>query len=398
MTTSRPDSRLGTDLGPYRIERVLGRGGMGVVYLAEQRDLGRKVALKLLAPDFADDEALRARFLRESHLAASIDHANIIPIYEAGEADGTYYLAMRYVEGTDLDDRLKAGPLDPDLTVALLAQVAGALDAAHAQGLVHRDVKPANLLLADEGGEVPHVYLTDFGLTKKRASQSGLTRAGSTLGTLEYMAPEQVEGREVDAPADEYALACVAFQCLTGRVPFVRDSDVAVAMAHLHDPPPSAVALQSELPAGVDVVLARGMAKDREARYETCAALMADLRRALGGGKITTPSVPAQPTSRRRPLAIGAVVVLGLLAIGGLVLGQATRRVRAGCVVAFGTGAAPPCSRRAESRRRHRARFRTRTKRSSSRPCPTIFRDLCGAGRWQTSAARAERRAHPSPA
>ncbi len=305
---------------PYRIERVLGRGGMGVVYLAEQRDLGRKVALKLLAPDFADDEALRARFLRESHLAASIDHANIIPIYEAGEADGTYYLAMRYVEGTDLDDRLKAGPLDPDLTVALLAQVAGALDAAHAQGLVHRDVKPANLLLADEGGEVPHVYLTDFGLTKKRASQSGLTRAGSTLGTLEYMAPEQVEGREVDAPADEYALACVAFQCLTGRVPFVRDSDVAVAMAHLHDAPPSAVALQSELPAGVDVVLARGMAKDREARYETCAALMADLRRALGGGKITTPSMPAQPTSRRRPLAIAAVVVFGLLAIAGLAL------------------------------------------------------------------------------
>ena len=173
MTTPRPDSRLGTDLGPYRIERVLGRGGMGVVYLAEQRELGRKVALKLLAPDFADDEAFRARFLRESHLAASIDHANIIPIYEAGEADGTYYLAMRYVEGTDLDDRLKAGPLDPALTIALLAQVAGALDAAHARASSIATSSPPTCSWPTRAARSPHVYLTDFGLTKKRASQSG---------------------------------------------------------------------------------------------------------------------------------------------------------------------------------------------------------------------------------
>ena len=322
MTSPRQDSRLGTNLGPYRIERIIGRGGMGVVYLAEQRELGRKVALKLLAPEYADDEAFRARFLRESRAAASIDHANIIPIYEAGEVDGTYYLAMRYVEGTDLDARLKVGPLDPDVAVDMLAQAASALDAAHAAGLIHRDVKPANLLLADEGGGIPHVYLTDFGLTKRRQSRSGLTRAGSTLGTLEYMAPEQVEGRDVDAPADEYALAGVAFHCLTGRVPFVRESDVAVAMAHLRDAPPSAVALRPALPAGVDAVLARGMAKDPSTRYETCAALVVDLRRALDGGAITAPSVPVQPASRR-PLAVATLVVIVLLAIGGLVLGSA---------------------------------------------------------------------------
>ncbi len=395
MTTPRPDSRLGTDLGPYRIERVLGRGGMGVVYLAEQRDLGRKVALKLLAPDFADDEAFRARFLRESHLAASIDHANIIPIYEAGEADGTYYLAMRYVEGTDLDERLRAGPLDPALTIALLAQVAGALDAAHARGLVHRDVKPANLLLADEGGEVPHVYLTDFGLTKKRASQSGLTRAGSTLGTLEYMAPEQVEGGAVDAPADEYALACVAFQCLTGRVPFPRESDVAVAMAHLHDEPPSAVALRPELPAGVDAVLARGMAKDRDARYPTCLAFVTALREALGGRLVgaagrgftalTTSSSGCGRHARRRdrrPGRPGSGVRIDrtwieLAFTGGIRLdGSLIERRAVGCGHLSEPGRSGA----------HRGIARR------SAGCAAF------AGPWQMSAGRAEHRAPPSQA
>ncbi len=205
----RPDPRVGTELGPYRIEAVIGRGGMGVVYLATHSGLDRKVALKLLTPEYADDEGFRARFLRESKLAAAIDHPNIIPIYEAGQIDGTFFLAMRYVEGIDLQRRLVSGPLDPRNATAIVAQVASALDAAHSAGLVHRDVKPGNVLLAPsqalDGSD--HVYLTDFGLTKQRGSQSDLTQAGGFLGTLDYIAPEQIEGKAVDGRADQYALA-----------------------------------------------------------------------------------------------------------------------------------------------------------------------------------------------
>ncbi len=320
MTTARPDSRLGTDLGPYRIERVLGRGGMGVVYLAEQRELGRKVALKLLPDELAQDADFRARFERESRLAAAIDHPNVIPLYEAGEVDGVLFLAMRYVDGTDLASRLRAGPLPSATAIELLAQVAGALDAAHAKGLVHRDVKPGNVLLDRTGNdERPHAYLTDFGLTKQAGSDSGLTRAGAFLGTPAYMAPEQVDGTEVDGRADQYALGAMAFECLTGRVPFVRDKEVAVALAHLKDPVPSAVALQPGLPAPIDVVLAKVMAKDREARYPSCAAFVDDLRTALGGGAVV--ARPIRLNRRRRPLVlVGAVAGLGLVAVAGLAL------------------------------------------------------------------------------
>ncbi len=304
-TTPRPDSRLGTDLGPYRIERVLGRGGMGVVYLAEQRELGRKVALKLLPDELAQDTDFRARFERESRLAAAIDHPNVIPLYEAGEIDGTLYLAMRYVEGTDLATRLREGSLPMPLAVEILGQVAGALDAAHEKGLVHRDVKPGNVLLDRTGSdERPHAYLTDFGLTKQAGSETGLTRAGAFLGTPAYMAPEQVDGTEVDGRADQYALGAMAFECLTGRVPFVRDKEVAVALAHLKDPVPSAVALRPELPPAVDTVLGTVMAKDREARYPTCAAFVDDLRAALGGGAVS--ARPVHPPRRRRPLVLVA--------------------------------------------------------------------------------------------
>ena len=330
--TARPDPRVGSDLGPYRIESVIGRGGMGVVYLATHAGLDRKVALKLLAPDFADDEAFRARFLRESRMAAAIDHPNIIPIYEAGEVDGVYFLAMRYVEGTDLDAGLRAGPLEPDEAVHLLAQVASALDAASEAGLVHRDVKPANILIAPgkalERGD--HAYLTDFGLTKHRGSQTGLTQGGAFIGTLDYIAPEQIEGKPVDGRADRYALACMTFQCLTGSPPFVRDNDAAVLMAHLRDAPPSAVALRPDLPAAVDAVLARGMAKRPEDRYPSSEEFVVALRGALG----------VRPTEERASVAAG---------------GRPTRRIVAGtaavvvvAVVAvalasfgFGRGAGP---------------------------------------------------------
>jgi hypothetical protein len=320
MTTARPDSRLGTDLGPYRIERVLGRGGMGVVYLAEQRELGRKVALKLLPDELAQDADFRARFERESRLAAAIDHPNIIPLYEAGEIDGVLFLAMRFVNGVDLASRLRDGPLPSPTAIEILDQVAGALDAAHEKGLVHRDVKPGNVLLDRTGSdERPHAYLTDFGLTKQAGSDSGLTRAGAFLGTPAYMAPEQVDGTEVDGRADEYALGAMAFECLTGRVPFVRGKEVAVALAHLKDPVPSAVAMQPSLPASVDTVLAKVMAKDREARYPSCAAFVEDLRSALGGRAVVARPVPSAQR-RRTPLVVAAALGLGLVAVAGLAL------------------------------------------------------------------------------
>ncbi len=270
------DARVGADLGPYHIEAIIGRGGMGVVYLAEQPSLGRKVALKILPPELAEDADFRARFIRESKMAAAIDDPNILPIHEAGEIDGVLFIAMRYVEGTDLEARLKSGALPPDRAVHLLGQVASALDAAHARGLIHRDVKPANILIAnalgDDRGE--HAYLADFGLTKSRGVDTSLTRAGTLLGTLDYMAPEQLEGRELDGAADQYALAAIAFRALTGRLPFARDSEVALITAHLNEPPPSASAVEPTLPGDIDAVIARGMAKAPGDRYPSCAAFV----------------------------------------------------------------------------------------------------------------------------
>ena len=280
----RPDPRVGSDLGPYRIEQVLGRGGMGVVYLATQASLGRKVALKVLAPNLVDEERSASGSSASRRWRLPIDHPNILPIYEAGAVDGVYFLAMRYVEGTDLEGRLRGGPLSPLSTIQLLAQVASALDAAGEVGLVHRDVKPANILIASGKGieRADHAYLTDFGLTKHRGSQTGLTQSGAFMGTLDYIAPEQVEGREVDGRTDQYSLACVAFHCLTGQTPFPRDTDIAIAMAHLHDRPPSASGLRPEVAEATDAVLARGMAKKPDERFPTSEAFVGALRQALG--------------------------------------------------------------------------------------------------------------------
>jgi serine/threonine-protein kinase len=316
--TGRPDPRLGTELGPYRIEAVLGRGGMGVVYLATHTGLDRRVALKLLSPDYAEDEAFRARFLRESKLAAAIDHPNIIPIYDAGEIEGTYYLAMRYVDGIDLETRLRSGSLEPREVVRLLAQVASALDAANEAGLVHRDVKPANVLIASGKGvdRADHAYLTDFGLTKHRGSQTGLTRAGSFLGTLEYIAPEQIEGKPVDGRVDQYALAAIAVGCLTGQPPFPRDSDIAIINAHLRDAPPSLHERRIELPAAVDAVIARGLAKKPEDRYPDCKAFVDDLRAALGVTATQPRARPSGSTTRRR-IVLGTVALATIILVAG---------------------------------------------------------------------------------
>jgi WD40 repeat protein/tRNA A-37 threonylcarbamoyl transferase component Bud32 len=267
------DPRVGTELAGYRIESLLGWGGMSVVYLAEDLRLKRRVALKLLASSLAEDESFRDRFLLESELAASIDHPNIVPIYEAGTTEDLLFIAMRYVEGRDLKERLQRGRLDPADAIGILGQVASALDAAHARGLVHRDVKPSNVLL--DAGARPdgsdHVYLADFGLTRRVAEEDG--DDGHLMGTIDYIAPEQIAGGEVDGPADVYSLGCVLYECLVGQPPFRRDSDLAVVFAHLEAEPPAPSAHRPELPAELDDVIARALAKEPEQRYPSCREL-----------------------------------------------------------------------------------------------------------------------------
>jgi hypothetical protein len=295
---------VGTQIAGYRLEKQVGRGGMGVVYRAHDVALERSVALKLLAPALADDPAFRERFLVESRLAASLDHPNVIPIHDAGEMEGQLYLAMRYVEGTDLKRLLtEKGPLEPARAIAICAQVASALDAAHARGLVHRDVKPSNVLLDEE----EHAYLADFGLTRRLSDQAPGFEAGLSLGTPAYVAPEQIEGKDVDGRADQYSLACLLTECLTDKPPFDRTSEAATLFAHLEEKPPA--------PEGLESVMPKALAKDPADRYESCASFVADARRTLG----------LEPKRVRWPLAIagvgaalvGAALLAFFLARGG---------------------------------------------------------------------------------
>jgi protein kinase-like protein len=264
---------VGTVLGGYRIDGAIGHGGMGVVYRATDLRLSRTVAVKVITPSLAGDPEFRERFGRESRLAASIDHQNIVPVYEAGEADGLLYIAMRFVDGQDLDSILKAtGRLAPARAARIVEQVGWALDAAHARGLVHRDVKPANILITGSGRS-EHAYLTDFGLTKQLTSEARLTKTGQWVGTLDYSAPEQIDGRPVDARTDVYALGCVLYHALSGQVPFVRDSQVAKMYAHLHDTAPAITEIAHAVPSQLDRVVARAMAKDPGARHSSAGDL-----------------------------------------------------------------------------------------------------------------------------
>src|SRR3954469_1454408 len=241
----------GSVFAGHRIDGSAGKGGMGVVYRATDLQLDRPVALKVVSPEFASDVSFAERFKRESRLAGSLDHPNVIPIYHAGEEDGRLFVTMRFVEGTDLAELLSRDRrLDPERAVRILAQVAAALDAAHAAGLVHRDVKPANILLQGE-----HVFLTDFGLSKHAGSDDDLTETGAVLGTVDYMAPEQVQGGIVDARSDVYALGCVLFQMLSGRVPFERTNGVAKLFAHVSEPAPRL----TDVPDALADVVARAM-------------------------------------------------------------------------------------------------------------------------------------------
>jgi serine/threonine-protein kinase len=320
MTVAPVDSRVGSELAGYRIESLIARGGMAAVYLAEHLRLRRKVALKLLAPELAADERFQERFLRESQLAASLDHPNVVPIYDADEAEGVLYIAMRYVEGSDLRDLLRRdGALEPARALRLVAQAAAGLDAAHRRGLVHRDVKPGNILL----GEDEHVYVSDFGLTKQASSQTGLTATGQLVGTVDYVAPEQIRGESVDARADVYSLACVLYECLAGAKPFEKDTEVAIIWAHMQDPPPAVSEKRPELPRGLDDVLAKGMAKEPSQRPLTCRELVEAARQELGlsSGEIPSP-VPPRRRAGRRWLAVGllAGALIVAAAIAGVLL------------------------------------------------------------------------------
>jgi serine/threonine-protein kinase len=284
------DIPIGTEFAGYRITGVIGHGGMSVVYTAEHLSLGRVVALKVLSPGLASDDEFRERFVRESKLAATLEHPNIIPIYDAGEAEGLLYIAMRHVNGGDLGALIKAkAPLGLGQTIYFIEQVGGALDHAHRQGLVHRDVKPANVLV-----ETPsdRVYLTDFGVVKQ-TSTAGLTKTGYFLGTFAYAAPEQIERKPVDGRTDLYALGCVLHECLSGRPPFDAVTEASMLHAHLVEPPPRLTDVRPDLPHAIDDVIATALAKAKEDRYASCAELVRALRAVSLGTSVEPPPVVA---------------------------------------------------------------------------------------------------------
>jgi protein kinase-like protein len=293
---------VGTKFAGYRIESVLGRGGMGVVYRATELALDRPVALKLIAPELAGDDSFRERFLRESRLAASIDHAGILPVYAAGEADGELFLATRFVPGTDLRSLTDDGPLPGERAIGLVGQVADALDAAHERGLVHRDVKPGNVLV----DTADHCYLCDFGLTTQRVD-GGTTATGRLAGSLDYLAPEQIRRGAVDGRADQYGLACVLYEVLSGTPPFRRETEAQTLWAHMQEEPAPLLAYDE-----LDPVFARALAKEPKERYEDCNAFADDARAALGLG-------PSPIAVRRRRRRLGG----RLLALGGALLAVA---------------------------------------------------------------------------
>jgi serine/threonine protein kinase len=306
----------GTTFAGFRVESLAGRGAMAEVFRARDERDKSVVALKLLD---AADERFRERFLRESELASSLEHPNVVRTLSAGEEDGRLYLAMEYIEGLDLRQLLRRdGRLEPERAVGIVEQAAAALDAAHKRGLVHRDVKPGNILIReDEGGD--HAYVCDFGLARHVSSVSSLTGDRGFVGTIDYVSPEQIEGTPVDARADVYSLGCVLYECLTGIRPYERDSELAVVFAHLNEPPPKATDVRPELPAAFDDMFANALAKSRDERYSSCGELAAAARAALGG------KVVARRNPRRRLAAlVGAAAIVAAGTTAGILLTQSS--------------------------------------------------------------------------
>jgi serine/threonine protein kinase len=328
-----PDRIVGTDIAGYAVESVLGSGAMGVVYVARQRSPERRVALKLITPAFASDEVFRRRFLREATAAAAIEHPHILPVYAAGESNGTLFMAMRLIDGRDLREILRSSEELPlDRVERLVGQVGGALDAAHARGLIHRDVKPGNVLVTEQpdGEDADFCYLMDFGVSTWTASSAAtITATGQMVGTANYMAPEQIEGGRVDGRTDLYSLGCVLYECLTGSAPFGGRSAPAILYGHLHEQAPAPSSIRPGLPPGVDGVMARALEKDPEERYPSCRALTQDLRSALTGSTATLPTVTPVATPRTTPsarshgrsmrIAVIAVAAALLVVVAGLV-------------------------------------------------------------------------------
>jgi CheY-like chemotaxis protein len=339
MAESMDDPRLHTVIAGYRIEERIGRGGMGVVYRAEHINLRRRAAVKIIAPDLAESEGFRDRFEREARIAAALQHPNIVTVYDAGEVDGLLYLAMQYIEGSDLAAMLRSeGRLRPYRAVDVCGQVASALDAAHAMGLIHRDVKPANVLI-----EARTAFLTDFGLTKRiEGSHTQLTHAGDVVGTIHYVAPEQIEGGAVNARTDVYSLGCLLYHCLTGQVPFARDTDVAVIYAHLSEDPPKITGLRPDLPDGLDAVIAKALDKSPDRRFPSCGDLISAARAVINAaGPLGDTSAPRRESSpvnsemgsavaemrdvaaaARRPRVLLAGLDAGTRAVARVALGQ----------------------------------------------------------------------------
>jgi serine/threonine-protein kinase len=337
------DSRAGTTFGKYNVMRLLGKGGMGEVYEAFDTDKGRTVALKILAHEYSDDAAFRTRFQRESQAAAILQEPHVIPIHDWGEIDGSLYIDMRLVQGQTLLDLIEKGPLDPARAVNIVGQVAAALDAAHAEGLIHRDIKPQNILVTP----ADFAYLVDFGIAEA-SGDSRLTTAGTQIGTLNYMAPERFRGQISTPAVDVYSLACVLHESLTGEIPFARDSLENLVAAHIASPPPRPSEVNRRLPAAMDDVIARGMAKDPDDRYGSAGALGRAAQRALQAappaatstpsagtyagvtvtrpteGAMTEPTAPSDSSARRRRwllptvIAVAAAVILGGI---GVVIG-----------------------------------------------------------------------------
>jgi predicted Ser/Thr protein kinase len=334
------ESRVGTAFGKYNVVRLLGKGGMGEVYEAYDTDKNRTVALKILADGLSNDPTFRTRFQRESQAAAILQEPHVIPIHDWGEIDGRLYIEMRLVRGQTLDELIAKGPLEPSRAVAIIGQIGAALDAAHAEGLTHRDIKPHNIIVTT----ADFAYLVDFGIAEARGD-SRLTTAGTPIGTINYMAPERFSGQEAGPAVDVYSLACVLYEALTGDSPFARDSLENLVAAHLVSPPPRPSVTNSRVPAAFDAVIARGMAKDPDDRYGTAGGLVRAAQRAVAGGNSTLvmPAgvVPAGPTQmplerdevrKRRGwvLPTGIAVATALIVGGvGVTIGLLTKQ-RAG--------------------------------------------------------------------
>src|SRR5215217_1650200 len=302
MADKTDDPRIGKVIAGYRIEERVGRGGMGVVYRAEHLNLRRRAAIKIIAPDLAESEGFRERFTREARIAAALQHPNIVTVYDAGEVDGILYLAMQYIEGNDLSAMLrKDGRLRPYRAIDVCRQVASALDAAHAMGLIHRDVKPANVLV-----EGRTAFLTDFGLTKRlEGTHAQITRAGDVVGTIHYVAPEQIEGGKVSARSDVYSLGCLLYHCLSGQVPFGRETDVAVIYAHLSEEPSKLVDVRPDLPEGLDAVVAKAMDKSPDRRFPSCGDMISAARAVLdAAGPLGDTTPPRHSTGLGAAIAV----------------------------------------------------------------------------------------------